>query len=253
MEKTKDLENIDENSDIIDMWTPLDFDSDENYKFVSDNDLYNLISDMVYYFVAVPAIFLISKVMFGLKIEGKENLEKTRGTAITVSNHVHFLDCAMIGLAMFPKRIYYTASDSSFKMPIIRHLVKLLNALPISDNINSKKRLLLAIDDLLSKGEKVHFYPEAALWPYHNKIRKFKNGAFEVASRNNIPILPIVFQYREVTGIRKFIKEKPFITLKILEPVYPNPEHSKREQIERLKETVSNKMKEESRNSYEKI
>lgn len=243
MEKTNNLEDVDENSDIIDMWTPLDFDSDKNYKFVSDNDLYNLISDMVYYLVAVPVIYLISKVMFGLKIEGKENLEKVNGSAITVSNHVHFLDCAMIGLATFPKRIYYTASDNSFKMPVIRHLVKLLNALPISDNINSKKRLLLAIDELLKKGEKVHFYPEAAMWPYHEKIRKFKNGAFEVAVRNTVPIIPMVFEFREVTGLRKFIKEKPFITLKILEPVYPNTEAPRREQIEDLKETVSNKMK----------
>lgn len=244
MEKAKDLEEIDENSDIIDMWTPLDFDSNENYKFVSDNELYNLISDLVYYFLAVPVIYLISKIMFGLKIEGRENLEKVKGPAITVSNHVHFLDCAMIGLAMFPKRIYYTASDGSFKMPVIRHLVKLLNALPISDNINSKRRLLLAIDELLSKGKKVHFYPEASMWPYHKKIRKFKNGAFEIAVRNNVPVIPIVFEFREVTGLRKFIKEKPFITLKILEPVYPNAEASRREQIETLKETVSNKMKE---------
>lgn len=243
MEKTRDLENVDENSDIIDMWTPLDFDSDKNYKFVSDNDLYNLISDMVYYLVAVPVIFLISKVMFGFKIEGRENINKANGPAITVSNHIHYLDCAMIGLAMFPKRIYYTASDGSFKMPGIRHLVKLLNALPISDNINSKKRLLLAIDGLLEKKEKVHFYPEAAMWPYYKKIRKFKNGAFEVAVRNNVPIIPMVFEFREVTGLRKFIKEKPFITLKILEPVYPNTEFSRREQIEDLKETVSNKMK----------
>jgi len=248
MEKTNNLEDIDENSDIIDMWTPLDFDSNENYKFVSDNDLYNLISDIVYYFIAVPVIYLISKIMFGLKIEGRENLEKVDGAAITVSNHVHFLDCAMIGLAMFPKRIYYTASDGSFKMPVIRHLVKLLNALPISDNINSKKRLLLAINDLLAKKEKVHFYPEASMWPYHEKIRKFKNGAFEVATRNNVPVIPIVFKFREVTGWRKFIKEKPFITLKILEPVYPNTEASRREQIESLKEIISNKMKEESRN-----
>ena len=182
------------------------------------------------------------------KIEGRENLKKVNGAAITVSNHVHFLDCAMIGLAMFPKRIYYTASDGSFKMPVIRHLVKLLNALPISDNINSKKRLLLAINDLLAKKEKVHFYPEASMWPYHEKIRKFKNGAFEVATRNNVPVIPIVFKFREVTGWRKFIKEKPFITLKILEPVYPNTEASRREQIESLKEIISNKMKEESRN-----
>lgn len=248
MEKINNLEDVDENSDIIDMWTPLDFDSNENYKFVSDNDLYNLISDIVYYFIAVPVIYIISKVMFGLKIEGRENLKKVNGAAITVSNHVHFLDCAMIGLAMFPKRIYYTASDGSFKMPVIRHLVKLLNALPISDNINSKKKLLLAINNLLTKGEKVHFYPEASMWPYHEKIRKFKNGAFEVATRNNVPVIPIVFKFREVTGWRKFIKEKPFITLKILEPVYPNNEASRREQIESLKEIVSNKMKEESGN-----
>lgn len=246
MEKIKELDDIDENADIIDMWTPLDFDSDKNYKFVSDNDLYNLISDMVYYFVAVPVIYLISKVMFGLKIEGRENLEKIKGPAITVSNHVHFLDCAMIGLAMFPKRIYYTASDGSFKMPVIRHLVKLLNALPISENINSKKRLLLAIDELLKNGEKVHFYPEASMWPYHEKIRKFKNGAFEVAVRNNVPIIPMVFEFREVTGLRKFIKEKPFITLKILEPEYPNEKLSKRQQMENLKENISNKMKGEN-------
>jgi len=244
MEKLKDLDNVDENSNIIDMWTPLDFDSNENYKFISDNDLYNLISDMIYYFVAVPVIYSIAKIMFGLKIEGRENLEKVKGAAITVSNHIHFLDCAMIGLAMFPKRIYYTASDSSFKMPIVRHLVKLLNALPISENINSKKRLLFAIDDLLGKGEKVHFYPEASMWPYHQKIRRFKNGAFEVATRNNVPIIPIVFKFRKVTGWRKFIKEKPFITLEILEPVYPNNEYSRRKQIDELKEIVSTKMKE---------
>ena len=86
------------------------------------------------------------------------------------------------------------------------------------------------------------------MWPYHEKIRKFKNGAFEVATRNNVPVIPIVFKFREVTGWRKFIKEKPFITLKILEPVYPNTEASRREQIESLKEIISNKMKEESRN-----
>lgn len=242
IEKARDLEEIDENSDIIDMWTPLDFDANDNYKFVSDNDLYNLLSDMVYYFVAVPVIYLISKIMFGLKIEGRENLDKANGAGITVSNHVHFLDCAMIGLAMFPKRIYYTASDGSFRMPIIRHLVKLLNALPISNNINSKKKLILAIDELLKKGEKVHFYPEASLWPYYEKIRRFKNGAFEVAVRNNVPVIPMVFNFREVTGIRKFIKEKPFITLKILDPVYPNADLSRREQIKNLKTKVFEEM-----------
>ena len=152
------------------------------------------------------------------------------------------IDCAMIGLAMFPNRIFYTASDASFKMPVIKYIVKLLNGLPISDDISSKRKLVKVIDELLRDGEIVHFYPEASLWPYYNKIRRFKNGAFEMSVKNNVPIIPMVYTYREVTGLRKLIKRKPFITLKILEPIYPDDELPRIERIEDLKFRVHEKM-----------
>ena len=114
-----------ENEDIIKMWEPLKFDIGLNYKYVKNNIFFKLISNLFYYIIVAPIIFLISNIVFGLKIEGKENLKNIKSGAISVSNHVQYIDCAMLGLAWFPRRIYYTAKTDGFKMPVVRHLVRL--------------------------------------------------------------------------------------------------------------------------------
>ena len=35
---------------------------------------------------------------------------------------------------------------------------------------------------------------------YYQKLRKFKNGAFSFAVRNNVPVIPYVFKFEKVTG-----------------------------------------------------
>ena len=57
-------------------------------------------------------------------------------------------------------------------------------------------------------------------------------------------IVPILFTYREVDDIRRFIRKKPFITLTILEPEYPLNEISKIS-VKELKDRVYNKMNRE--------
>lgn len=78
----------------------------------------------------------------------------------------------------------------------MRHLIKLLRAIPIPRESKNKPSFMKALDDTLKEGNVVHFYPEAALWPYYNKIRNFKTGAFHFAVRNNVPIVPMVFTFR---------------------------------------------------------
>lgn len=246
LEKVEDVKNIeqtDENSHIFSMWEPLDFRIDERYKYVNKNIFLKTCSDLLYYIIAAPVLTVLTKLLFGFEIKGKENLQQIKKGAISVSNHVHVLDCAMIGLSMLPRKIFFTASEAGFKMPIVRHIVKLLNAIPIPSEISNKKNFVLAIDELLENNEIVHFYPEASLWPYYNKLRNFKNGPFDIAIRNNVPIIPMVYSYRKPTGIRKFIKSKPFFTLNILKPVYPNIELSRKECLDDLKERAYKKMK----------
>lgn len=105
------------------------------------------------------------------------------------------------------------------------------------------KFLLKIVYDLKIEGNIVHFYPEAALWPYCNKIRKFKNGAFDLAVRNGVPIVPIVFTFREPTGYRKLFKTKKDVTVKILKPIECEDGGNSKERVEKLKEKVSSEMK----------
>ena len=64
-----------------------------------------------------------------------------------------------------------------------------------------------------------------------------------MAVRNQVPIIPCVFTFREPTGMRKLFKRKPDVTLKILEPIRPDSDKSIRQQVEELKEKTFANMK----------
>ena len=244
IEELENIEQIDENQNIINLWEPFEFKIDKNYEYISKSKIFSMTSNIIYYGVAYPILKILMKLVYDLKIEGKENIENIKSGAISVSNHVLFLDCAMIGLAYENRKIYYTTQEGSFKIPFVRKLIKLLRAIPIPESIENKKYFMKEIDKILQEGNIVHIYPEAALWPYYEKIRKFKNGAFDLAVRNNVPIIPIVCIFREPNGIRKILKNKKDVTLKILEPINPQTEKKNRkEESEELKEKVFLEMK----------
>lgn len=205
---------------VMEVWHPLKFNVNEKYKYVPTNIFFRIISWIVYYLIAVPILSIILKLVYDLKIEGKENIKDLQGSAITVSNHVLVLDCAMVGLAVCgKKKIFYTTQSESFQIPFVRKLIKLLRAIPIPKGVKNKERMVKEISNLLKDNKFVHFYPEAILYPYCNKIRHFKNGAFDLAIKNDVPVVPIVIKFRQPKGIRKILKRKKDVTLKILEPI----------------------------------
>lgn len=247
IESIEELENLEqnENANIIDLRTPCEFHIDENYEYVPKKDsIFSICSDFIYYGIAYPILKVLMKIIYDFKIEGQENIENLEQGAISVSNHVLFLDCAMIGLAFKDKKICYTTQEESFKIPFVRKLIKLLRAIPIPKSIENKKYFIKAIENLLKEKNIVHIYPEASLWPYCQKIRNFKNGAFDMAVRNQVPVVPCVFIFREPTGIRKVFKRKKDVTLKILKPVYSDSDKYIRQQIEELKQEVASEMRE---------
>lgn len=236
--KEEDIERLeeiaDENEHIIDLWEPLEFNIDRNYEYVSKDIIFNTFSDVLYYLIAYPILKVLTKIVYDLKIEGRENIDFLEKGAISVSNHVLFLDCAMVGLTWGLKRVYYTTLEGSFKIPFVRKLIKLLRAMPIPEKIKNREYFMKAIEEILNNGNFVHFYPEASLFPYYKKIRNFKNGAFSIAVKNDVPIVPMVFTFREPKGIRKIFKKKKDVTLKILKPVTIKEEGLNQKQKEEL-------------------
>lgn len=240
----------DENEHIIKNWEPLEFNIDEKYKYVPREKSFSLFSNILYYGIAFPILKIVTKLVYDLKIEGKENIRDLKGGAISVSNHVLFLDCAMVGLACGKKRVYYSTLEDNFKIPIVRKLIKLLRAIPIPKKIENMKNFIKETEELLRNKNVVHFYPEAALHPYCTKLRRFKNGAFEIAVRNEVPVVPMLFTFREPKRLRKIFKRKKDVTLTVLKPVKLSENSgSIKERTLKLKEKVYEEMKE----SLEKV
>lgn len=248
-EHSDKYENLADDEHILHLWEPLKFEIDEDFKFVNDNPIFLLFSDLLY-IIVFPILWIFNKLTTNFKVYGRKNLTKVKGGKITVSNHVHVMDCTMTGTVIFPHKTYFLSLKSNFNIPVVNIIIRLLNAIPIPDDLENKKRFYSSIDKLLQEGKTLHIYPEGALWPYYTGLRNFKNGAFKFAVDNNVPIVPMVYTFTEPTGIRKLVRKKPFVNLHILEPIYPDFNISKDIAIHKLKEDVFQAMQAELDKHY---
>ena len=236
-------EHIEENiKDNYDNLEPIDIDIDNHtYTFLESGTLFSIFSNLLY-LIAYPILTILDKLLFNLKIKGRENIKAIKGAKITVSQHIQELDCTMVGLANRFQKTYFTALEDSFKIPVVGGIMRLLNAIPIPKDIKYTRTFMNGIDNLLKQGKTVHIYPEGSLVSYSEKIRPFKDGAFDFAVRNNVPIVPLTFKYEEPTGIRKHLKSHPFLSLYVLPAEYPDLTLSKPEAVKELKNRVYEKM-----------
>ena len=165
------------------------------------NTIFNFFANIFYYIVAVPILFVVDKVFFDYKVVGKENIAKVPGGKITISNHIHYLDCTMNGFVNLPDYSYFITLESNCEIPVVGALVKLLRGIPIPTKIEEKKGFYKYIAKLLSEGETVHIYPEGEMRLYDQELLEFKKGAFAMAVESNVPIIPTVILTRKPHGI----------------------------------------------------
>ena len=93
------------------------------------------------------------------------------------------------------------------------------------------KKFLRAVDTLLSRGEKILIYPEQAMWWNYRKPRPLKPGAFRMAAKNNVPIIPsfITMKDGEKIGADGYPVQE--YTVWFLPTIYPKQELSFKENI----------------------
>ena len=225
---------------------------DQTFNFVPRSILFHVLSRSVY-LILVPLLSLFNRAVLGVRVQGRENLRSIKGGLITVSNHIHIMDCTMIGMCYYPRMCYFTSAKNIFEAPVVRRLVRMLGGIPIPDGVKMLKPFAREISGCLARGRAVHFYPETALWPYYKHLRPFKAGAFHLAADNNVPIVPIVLTCRPPTGIYLLWRIRPLISIKILEPVYPDKSLDKRNRKNKLKDEVfryMNKVLESEQNPF---
>jgi len=181
---------------------------------------YRMVSTAFYYGIAIPLLFLYTRVILGVRSEGKNRLPRTGG-AVTICNHVHYLDSALVGLALFPRRPVFPSMPVNLRHPWYGGLVRLLGGVAVPPDPAELPRFFAEMEILLAQGRIVHFFPEGDLRPYDTSLRDFKRGAFYLAARARVPIVPLSIRFTPPGGVRRMFRRRPTMVIVAGEPIQP--------------------------------
>jgi 1-acyl-sn-glycerol-3-phosphate acyltransferase len=212
------------------------------YRSVSEPDerrtyfkgrLYRFFSGIFYYVIAIPILFVWTRVILGVKVTGENRLRGLKG-ALTVCNHVHMLDSALVALALFPRKVVFPTLPKNVESLWPGIAVRLLGGVAVPGNVSELTQFFEEMEYLLIKGRIVHFFPEGELKPYDTSLRSFKKGAFHLAAQARVPVIPISIAFKPPKGISKLYRRKPVMAVHIGEPIFPAAADPKQDQDIRM-------------------
>ena len=225
---------------------------DEHYNYYIKNPIAKFMSLLVWVF-AVSVLRMLIKLKHGMKFENLKTIKALKKSGkgwISVSNHNLILDCCAGVRVNLWRKTYIPTVEETMKIPGVRHILKAVNVIPIPTNPKGLVKFKNSINELLSNDKVLHFYPEGALWPYYNKLRPFKPGAFRFARENNVPIVPICIHFRPRKGLWKILGKHPLVTVKVLEPIYPDMDIPNKKSIAKLSAETFSRMNEIIESNY---
>ncbi len=176
------------------------------------------------------------------EIKGMENLSNLKTGAILTCNHFNPFDCFTIektfrlsGQAK-TKRLHKVIREGNYtNFPgLYGFFFRNCDTLPLSSNKRTMVEFMKAVDTLLKKKDFILIYPEQSMWWNYRKPKPLKHGAFKIAVRNNVPVIPIFITMSDsdVIGDDGFPIQE--YTVNIAEPIYPDNNLSQRERTEKI-------------------
>lgn len=210
---------------------------DENYEFLNKSIWFKMSRGILWLglqLIGFPFVTL----KYGLKIYGRKEFKKNKhlfkNGAITIANHVLFLDYLCVLKAIRPHLQYHPGWKTNFEGPNAP-FIRWVGGIPVpTDNIRALAKFQKAIDEVLSTGKWLHFFPEGSMWYYYPDIRPLKPAVFKFAVKHNKPVIPITLSFRKRKGLWKLLGKKPCVDLHIGEPLFPDKTLSPKEAIDKL-------------------
>lgn len=177
-------------------------------------------------------------------MEGRENLRLLKDTgAVITCNHFGIPDNYIlyhcIQKSLKKKRLYKVIREGNYTgfSGLFGFLFRNCNTLPLSSNRRTMVNFMSAADTLLRRGEAVLIYPEQGMWWNYRKPRPFKIGAFKIAARAGVPVLPtFVTMKDDETKLDEHNYPLQHYTLHVMPPVYPDKTLSEKQAAEKMKE-----------------
>jgi 1-acyl-sn-glycerol-3-phosphate acyltransferase len=164
--------------------------------------------------------------LFSWKVEGRDNIPLT-GPLILAANHVHVLDPFFL-IFGFPRWINFVAKEELFRSPFFRPWLSWAGSVPIhrEGKVREKQKILNSARNALENGLILGMFPEGGR-SHDGKLRKGKPGSAVIASKTNVPVLPVgIAGTDKIKGI-SWLWKRPHIVVKIGKPFKLPPNHSK--------------------------
>lgn len=217
---------------------------DEHYPYVDDSLRARFLrvfgQHMLLYFV----VWLQLRFGMGLKVEGRHWLrryrEQLRGGAISIANHCHRHDAEAILIAVLsrlPKtRIPMFAANFNTKDKAFLEMVGGVPIPPPEMGMAAMKRFNEAFDEFHRRGYWFHIFPESCKWDWYKPLRPFQKGAFSMAYKYAMPLVPCTITWRPRTGLYRLFgsKDTPLMTVRISEPIVPDTSAPRKLEVDRL-------------------
>ncbi len=177
-------------------------------------------------------------------MEGEENLAVLKKTGAVIScNHFGIPDNYIlyhcIQKSLKKKRLYKVIREGNYTgFPgLFGFLFRNCNTLPLSSNRRTMVNFMSAADTLLKRGEAVLIYPEQGMWWNYRKPRPFKIGAFKIAVRAGVPVLPaFVTMKDDETKLDEHNYPLQHYTLHIMPPVYADASLNEKQAAEKMRQ-----------------
>lgn len=131
-----------------------------------------------------------------IHVHGAENIPKVGGVLVC-ANHIAIRDPFLIAAA-FPRPVRFLAKKELFRVPIVRHGIRALGAVPVDRGNNDVAALRTSID-LLRLGEAVSLFPQGHRYPgVDPATTPRKDGAALIAYRAKVSVIPVCIKVKNV-------------------------------------------------------
>ena len=188
---------------------------------------------------------------------GLENLSNIKSGAILTCNHFNPFDSFTIEEVFSlsgqreKKKLYKVIREGNYTnfSGFYGFLFRNADTLPLSSNTRTMIKFMQASDIILRRGDFILIYPEQSLWWNYEKPKPLKNGAYKLAARSNVPVIPIFITMTDsdIIGEDGFPIKEYYVHIE--EPIYQNQNLSEKENVQIMK----NKNFEIWKNIYEEF
>jgi len=123
-----------------------------------------------------------------------ENHPLPKGPYILLANHSSYLDIFLMYSLMPKERFLFLGKGELLKYPIISAYFRQMNIPVFRNNRIKAAKSLIRAGEEVKKGWSIMIFPEGGIPDNDNpKLIRFKHGAFQLAKKLQIPIVPITF------------------------------------------------------------